>query len=162
MIDLFTRRLGPIHTGWAIAAGWLGALAYLVEQSIDLAVFKNGSDDMKLLGMVVTKRPPLWQVLGYSVHFAFGSALAVVYAMTAGRWLLLAPWLSGLVFTQFENLILGSLLLPAADRWHPAVRGGQIPPYLRPVPILQQILRHAAYGAVLGWVYGEVGRKQHR
>jgi hypothetical protein len=162
MMQSMLSRLGPIHTGWAVAAGLLGAAAYLVAQSVDLAVFRNGSNDLKLLGMAVTRRAPFWQLLGLAAHFSFGAFLALIYAKTVGRWLPFAPWLSGVVFAQVENAVLGVLLLPLVDRLHPAIRRGVLPPYLAPVPLAQQVLRHLAYGAVLGVVYGDVGRKLKR
>lgn len=150
---------GPIHRGWAITAGLLAATAYLVTQAIDLAVFRNRANDLKLLGMAVTRRAPFWQALGLAAHFSFGTVLALLYAATIGRSLPFRPWLSGVIFAQVENAVLSIVLLPLVDRTHPAIRRGELPRYLAPIPLLQQIVRHLAYGATLGVVYGDVGRK---
>jgi uncharacterized membrane protein YagU involved in acid resistance len=150
---------GPIHRGWAITAGLLGAAAYLAAQAVDLALFRNQANDLKLLGMAVTRRSPFWQALGLAAHFSFGTVLALLYAATVGRWLPFRPWVSGVIFAQVENALLSVLLLPVIDRTHPAIRRGELPRYLAPTPLLQQIVRHLAYGATLGIVYGDVGRK---
>jgi hypothetical protein len=141
----------------ALAGGAGGALAYLAAQTLDLALLGNGSNDLKLLGMAVTRRAPFWQLLGLAAHFSFGALLGVVYAATAARWLPGSSWQRGLLFAQLENALLGVLLLPLIDRFHPAIRAGLLPPYLRPLPLLQQIFRHAAYGATLGLIAGDRG-----
>ncbi|MCS6801528.1 MAG: hypothetical protein RMM58_03555 [Chloroflexota bacterium] len=162
MLAPLLNLFGPVHRGWAITAGLLGAAAYLLAQAADLALFRNGANDLKLLGMAVTRRSPFWQFLGTAAHFSFGTLLALLYALTLGRWLPFRPWVSGLVFAQVENAVLSALLLPLLDRVHPAIRRGDLPRYLTPIPVIQQVFRHLAYGVVLGLVYGDVGRKLHR
>ena len=70
----------------------------------------------------------------------------------AGRRLPGPPWLRGVLFTMIENALLWGAI-PLFDRFHPSIRAGQLPKMNRPIPFLQQVLRHIAYGAALGIVY---------
>lgn len=142
--------------GRAAAAGALGAAAYLAEMAADLPLLRCPTNDLLLLGGVVSRDPRVWPAVGAALHFANGVALAQLYG-TVGRRLPGPPWARGVAFTLIENTLLWALV-PLFDRYHPAIRAGDLPKMNRPIPFLQQVLRHIAYGAVLGAVYGE-GRR---
>ena len=145
----------PVRAG---VAGAAGALAYLVEMRVDLAALRCPTNDLMLLGRPFSANRRAWPAIGTALHFFNGVALAQVYALL-GRRLPGPPWLRGLLFTQIENTLLYSVV-PLFDRFHPAITAGELPRMFRPVPFVQQVLRHIAYGVVLGAVYGE-GRRRH-
>ncbi|HEY8598515.1 MAG TPA: DUF6789 family protein [Thermomicrobiales bacterium] len=136
----------------AAVAGAAGAGAYLAEMAVDLPLLDCPTDDLLLLGGLVTRDRRIWPLLGGVLHFTNGMALAQVYALVEHR-LPGPPWARGVLFTLIENTLLWAIV-PLFDRYHPAIREGKLPKMNRPVPFLQQVLRHIAYGAVLGAVYG--------
>ena len=76
------------------------------------------------------------------MHFFNGAALGMLYAWVQqhlpGR-----GWLRGLLFAQTENLVLWPLII-LIDRVNPDIKNGSRPVYNRPLPFLQEVLRHAA------------------
>ncbi len=149
-------RPTPHDPGRAALAGALGAAAYLAEMAVDLALIDCPTNDLMLLGRPFSANPRVWPWLGGAIHFGNGVALAQLYGLVGGR-LPGPPWLRGIVFTLIENTLLWGLV-PLFDRYHPAIRSGELPKMNRPVPFAQQVLRHIAYGAVLGAVYGGGGK----
>ena len=131
--------------------GLFGALAYLVAMGIDIVITRKRANDLRLLASLVPGGGPYWPVLGLVMHFFNGAALGMVYARVQhhlpGR-----GWLRGLLFAQTENLVLWPLMI-LIDRVNPDIKNGSLPVYNRPLPFLQEVLRHAAYGAVLGAVF---------
>lgn len=137
--------------GHGAIAGLAGALAYLVAMGIDIAITRTRTNDLRLLAGLVPRGGRYWPVLGSLIHFVNGAALGVVYARVEQR----VPgrgWLRGLVFAMIENVLLWPAMM-FLDRVHPDIKNGSLPVYNRPVPFLQEVLRHAAYGAVLGAVF---------
>lgn len=132
-------------------AGLFGALAYLMEMGFDIAITRKRTNDLRLLAGLVPGGERFWPVLGTVIHFFNGAALGVIYARVQqslpGR-----GWLRGLLFAQIENLVLWPLMI-LIDRVNPAIKSGSLPVYNRPLPFLQEVPRHAAYGAVLGAVF---------
>lgn len=141
-------RLAPAR---ATRAGLLAAAAYLAEMALDLALLDCPTNDLLLLGGFISRERRIWLPTGLALHFAGGVALAQLYGASAHR-LPGSHWQRGLLFALAENTLLCGLL-PLVDRYHPAIRGGQLPRLSRPVPVLQQTLRHGIYGVVLGRVY---------
>ena len=137
----------------AAFAGLAGSAAYLIEQAIDTSVTGDDTDDLKLLGMLITRKDPYWKVVGVISHFVNGALLAVAYAY-AMRFIPGPPWLRGVIFAQIENFSLWHLFIRPMDRFHPAVKSGDLPTYDRTVPFWQGVARHVAYGLVLGLAYG--------
>ncbi len=136
----------------AALAGAAGSAVYLAEMAIDLPLLDCPTDDLLLLGGLITRNPRIWPILGGAMHFANGIALAQVYALVERR-LPGPPWVRGVLFTLIENTVFWGIV-PLFDRYHPAIVEGKLPKMNRPMPFLQQVLRHIAYGAVLGAVYG--------
>ncbi len=143
----------PFDLRRAVAAGLAGSAAYLAEQYVDLKLLRYPGDDLKLLGMIATRRTPYWQAAGLATHFANGTALAVVYALLLRNRLPGSPVVRGLLLGQIENALLWSAVPLVIDRYHPAIKAGALPRLNTPVYAIQEILRHVAYGAMLGWVY---------
>ena len=138
----------------AVLAGLAGAAAYLAEQYLDLRLLRFPGDDLKLLGMVATRRDPAWRMAGVAMHAANGVALGFVYAALARDRLPGAAAVRGLLLAQIENAVLWPAVPLIIDRYHPGIREGRLPRLATPAYATQSVLRHAAYGAVLGAFYG--------
>jgi len=139
--------------GRAAAAGVVGALAYLAEQELDRRLANPRSDDLVLLGGLVTTREAAWRPLGLVMHLLAGASFGIGFETVAAPLLRGPYWLRGLVVAQLENALLWPILV-LIDRVHPAVRTGALRPMNRPVYFAQAVLRHAALGAALGAVLG--------
>lgn len=131
-----------------IVAGLLAGLAYLAAMALDLALAGNRTNDLQLLSGMIPGQERRWRSLGALMHFGNSVALAVVFARVRG-YLPGRGWMRGLIFGQLENLTLYPLVV-VIGRFHPAVKSGRLDHYARPLPMLQEIARHAAFGAVLG------------
>lgn len=141
----------------ATTAGIAAGVAYLAEMAVDQSLLDCPTNDLLLLGGIVSRDQRVWPLVGLVGHMVLSNGMAHAYALVQQR-LVGPPWVRGLTFIMVENAVLG-LTLPLFDRWHPAIRSGQLPKMTRPIPIIQQTLRHMAYGIVLGLVYGN-GRKR--
>jgi hypothetical protein len=140
------RRPSPAR---AVLVGGLASVAFLVEQAIDRRLLPNRYDDLVLWGGFVTRRPALQRALGLTVHFSLGTALAAAYEAeqpSLPKW---NPVLLGILFTQTENAILWPTV-PVMNAIHPEVRRGGLPPLTAWRYLVVELLRHVAYGAVLG------------
>ena len=137
----------------AALAGVGGALAYLAEQELDRRVANPRSDDLVLLGGLVTASSAVWRPLGLAMHLAAGATFGLLFEALMAPLLRGPYWLRGVMVGQVENAALWPLLL-VIDRVHPAVRCGALAPLNRPVYFAQAVLRHAALGAMLGLLLG--------
>jgi len=144
----------PFDLRRALVAGLAGSAAYLAEQFVDLKLIPFPGDDLKMLGMVTTRADPAWRVAGVVTHFANGTALGVTYALVARNKLPGSPLVKGLLLGQIENSLLWPIVGLVIDRYHPAMREGLLPPFNTRAYFAQAVLRHLAYGAVLGGIYG--------
>lgn len=144
----------PFDIRRAALAGLAGAAAYLAEQHLDMRLLRFEGDDVRLLGLALTRRDPAWRVAGLAVHAGNGITLALIYAALLRNRLPGAPVLRGLLLGQVENAILWPLVPLVIDRYHPAIRDSLMPRLNTPAYAAQAVLRHLAYGAVLGGVYG--------
>lgn len=136
-----------------VLAGVAGALAYLAEQELDRRVANPRSDDLVLLGGMLTARSSAWRPLGLGIHLTAGAVFGVVFESIVAPLLRGPYWLRGAIMGQVENALLWPLI-PIIDRIHPAIRVGALSPLNRPVYFAQAVLRHVALGAVLGLVLG--------
>jgi hypothetical protein len=139
---------------WTTAAdGAVAAVAYLAEQEFDRRLVEPRSDDLQLLGGMVTSDPALWRPLGLMMHLGAGAAFGLGFERIAAPRLPGPYWLRGLLAAQLENALLWPLLLIVESR-HPAVRTGALAPLNHPRYFLQAVARHAALGLVLGILLG--------
>ena len=143
----------------AALAGVAAALAYLVEQELDRRMFNPRSNDLDLLGGMVTADARHRRALGLVIHLLAGASFAVVFDRLVGPRLPGPYWVRGLTMAQLENAVLWPLV-PVLDRVHPAVRQGTLAPLSRPAYFVQAVLRHVAFGATLGLLLGH-GRRGH-
>ncbi len=145
-------RPGP---GRLATAALAGGSAYLVEMWLDELLFRDRTDDLVLLGGLGS-RSGLWsRVLGLLVHFANSGLVVIAYAYVARPRLPGPGWARGLAAFTAENTLLWPIVI-ALDGVHPWVRDGRLPRYNRGVPWLQSVLRHVAFGLVVGRLLGPV------
>ena len=147
--------MGPLAR--PAAAGVAAALAYLAEQEIDRRVIDCRSDDLELLGGLVTSDSRWWPSLGLALHLAAGASFGIIFDRLVAPRLWGPYWLRGVTMAQVENVVLWPVLI-VLDRVHPGVRSGRLAPFNRPVYFLQAVLRHLTLGAVLGLLLGPAGR----
>jgi hypothetical protein len=152
------RRNESTHRSAAgIVAGLIAGAAFLFAMAFDMALFRNKTNDLRLLSGMVPGGRRLWPVLGTAIHMFNGAALGAVYAHIEHR--VPGPgWLKGTLFGLAENMALWPIIT-VLDRIHPEIKRGTLEPFNRAVPFLQEVFRHVVYGAVLGWVYEELRKK---
>lgn len=134
-----------------IIAGLAGALAFLLAMTLDLFLTRRRTNDLRLLAGMLPGGAPHWPVLGTAMHFFNGAALGALYALLHER-LPGSPAVRGIIFALLENALLWPVLL-LLDRIHPEIRAGRLEPFNRPIPFLQEVWRHVAYGLTLGRVH---------
>lgn len=152
MTDL---RLDPtLSSVQALRDGVLAALAYLGVMYADMFITGSRSDDLLMLGRPITDNRVQARILGLFAHCGFGGCMGMLYAAIGRRRLRGPSWVRGVQMMLIENTVLWPLSF-VADRYHPSMRSGELPRLNTPIPFLQQIVRHIAFGAVLGWLYGK-------
>lgn len=146
---------GSVPIPRAIAASLAAGVAYLGAQALDIRALGVPTNDLRLLAGLVPGGETRWRSLGTLMHFANSVALGLAFTRVRDR----VPgdgWRQGLLFALAENAALTPLLL-LTDRLHPGIRAGRLPRYVAPRPMLQQVIRHIAYGTVLGAALGRQG-----
>lgn len=133
----------------AVRAGLAGAAAYLVAQEIDRRMVNPRSNDLLLLGGMVTSQERLWRPLGLVMHFAAGATFGLLFQRIAAPRLPGPYWLRGMLLAQIENASLWPIVL-LLDRTHIAVRRGDLAPMNQPVYFAQAVWRHLALGVLIG------------
>lgn len=131
-------------------AGIASSGAYALAQTVDLELFDYPTDDFVLLGRMVTDDESLIRPIGAAMHFTNGALLGVAYALIARDRLPGSPLVKGFSWTMMETF--GLYPMAFLENLHPAVREGRLPSYLTGKGFAQQIVRHVAYGVVLGSV----------
>ena len=136
----------------AVAAGLSAGSAYLAAVWADSTLSSHPFNDLKLVGQMVTTRSPWWQLQGLAGHYGFSVVMALLYARYARAALPGPGWLKGVLFLMLENKVLypAGLLI---DRYHAGVRAGELPRMLTWKTFWGQVVRHIAFGAVLGLLY---------
>jgi hypothetical protein len=146
-------RLGGCEVtrlGRAVVAGLAGSLAYLVAQEIDRRVANPRSNDLVLIGgMFTANRSAARGLIGLTLHLLGGVSLGLLFETFVGRRLPGPYWLRGILMVQVESATVFPVVV-LFDRFHPAIRSGELAAVTRPVYFAQQAWRHLALGAVLG------------
>ena len=136
----------------AVGAGLLAGSAYMAAVWADGKLSSHPYNDLKLVGQMVTTRSPWWQLQGVAGHYGFSVVMALLYARYARAALPGPGWLRGILFLMLENTVLYPLGL-LIDRYHSGVRAGELPPMMTWKTFWGQVVRHIAFGAVLGIAY---------
>jgi hypothetical protein len=137
----------------ALLAGLGGGVAYLVAQEIDRRIVNPRSNDLVLLGGLVTEHAAVWRSLGLVLHLLASATFGLIFEMIVAPRLPGPYWLRGVIMAQAENATLWPLVL-FIDRFHVAVKRGDLESMSRPVYFWQAAWRHLALGAVLGALLG--------
>jgi len=136
----------------AIAAGIAGGTAYLGTMWLDNRLSSHEFNDLKLVGQIFTTRRPWLMVQGLLGHYFVSIVVALFYSRFIYHRVPGPGVLKGILFLNAENISFypGALLV---DRLHAGIRSGQLPPLLNMKTFLGQVVRHIAFGAVLGLLY---------
>ena len=139
-------RLSPVRV---LLAGGAAGTAYLAEAALDMRLIPNCYDDLTLWGGFITRDRTRQRLVGAGAHYTLSAVLATTFASSA--WFLpnWPGWLRGVLFVQLENALLYPGV-PALNAVHPEVRSGRMPSLLTWRYFWVEILRHVAFGAVLG------------
>ena len=107
-IDLAVNTVKAVSTGTSILRPWQGVAAALFGK--DAVV--HGGDAMGIVGL--------------GLHFLITTGAAAIYYLVAKRqrWLVVHPFLSGLVFGTMFFLVLNYVILPLSVIGHPLYAGG--------------------------------------
>ncbi len=152
------RRVSPYTD--AATAGVAAALPYLAEQELDRRLLNARSDDLHLLGGMLSPDPRFWRPFGLALHLTAGAVFGIAFDRLIAPRLPGPYWLRGVMMAQVENASLWPLVV-LMDRIHPAVKRGNLAPMNRPTYFAQAVLRHIALGATLG-LLNERGRYRNR
>ena len=128
--------------------GLAGSAAYSVAQHFDMKVLDHNTDDFLLLGTLMPVDDDLARPLGAVMHFGNGALLGIAYALIGRDRLPGSPFARGMTWTMMETFGLYPMAL--LEKLHPAIRDGRLESYLSGKGFAQQLVRHIAYGAVLG------------
>ena len=150
MVSFLLHRLERPSLRRSAVTGGLASAAYLAEQALDRRLLRNEYDDLVLWGGFLSRNPARQRLVGLLTHFTLGTLLAAAYEAALP---LFPPWsgpLKGLLFVQAENTLLYPGV-PVINRVHPSVRLGEMPSLLTMRYLAVEVLRHAAFGLILGW-----------
>jgi hypothetical protein len=129
-------------------AGVAAALAFAAEMEVDRRVFRRNTDDLVLLGRLVSAERNPARAAGLGLHVFNGAIAGSLYGMAFHEWLPGSPAARGTIFANIENVSLYPLGL--LERHHPAIREGQIAGYWNFTAFIQETIRHVMFGVVLG------------
>jgi hypothetical protein len=137
-------------------AGLAGGIAFAVTMFADMAISRRRVNDFQMLaGFGPLEKT--WRVTGPLIHMAASASMGAIYALCEPR--LRGPgWLRGVTFGLTENALLWPAVV-LVDRFHPAIRRGDLPSFNRPWPFIAENFRHVAYGLVLGLVFERIARR---
>jgi hypothetical protein len=134
--------------------------AFLATTWLDSRLSSHPFNDVKLLGQMFITRSPWWQVQGLLGHYGFSALVSLLYAAWGYGLLPGPPWFRGVLFLQIENAALYPIAL-VVDRIHAGMRRGELAPLLDWKTFWGQVLRHVAFGLVLGVLYRPKGHSRN-
>lgn len=138
--------------GQAAAVGVAATAVYSIAMETDKYVTGNHFDDVEfiqgLLGdaQASSKRA---SALAWALHFLNGVLLSEIYSAVVRRFLPGPNWLKGSLFGGGFIIAVWPLTL-LADRYHPMIKNGRLPPLATWQAFLQNVLRHLVFGLALG------------
>jgi hypothetical protein len=146
-----TRSWQP---GKAATAGLIATIIYSIAMESDKFLIGNRFSDVRFIdGMLEgEKQTGGGMTLSWIIHLLNGIILAEIYAAIAKRFLPGPDWLRGTLFG--EIFVTGVWwLTPLADKYHPLIKEGEMPPLANWRAFWQNSLRHLAFGLTLGLLY---------
>ena len=146
-----TRSWQP---GKAATAGLIATIIYSIAMESDKFLIGNRFSDVRFIdGMLEGKKQTGGgMTLAWIIHLLNGIMLAEIYAALVKRFLPGPAWLRGMLFS--EIFVAGAWgLTPLADKYHPLIKDGEMPPLANWRSFWQNSLRHLAFGLTLGLLY---------
>lgn len=140
-------------------AGMIGALAMLGAMALDLTLTKRKTNELRMLAGMVPGGRKAWPVVGTAIHVVNGGVLGALFGRVH-HGLPGPAWMRGVIFGLVENVLLWPAVI-VLDHINPAVKRGDIEPFNRPVPFLEELFRHAVFGAALGATYQLLTPRKH-
>ncbi|MBA2754337.1 MAG: hypothetical protein H0U40_07735 [Chloroflexia bacterium] len=157
VIGQIKGRVGRVDPRAAVIAGLVSSVAYALVMEVDRKLTGSRVDDLILVGRpFVPRRPDLARRVGAVVHLANGTSLALAYAAFGHHALPGPAWVRGAIFLNLENLALYPVM--ALDRYHPAVRDGQLQSYWSWPSFAESVPPHVVYGLCVGPLYEALRR----
>ncbi len=141
--------------GQAAGAGVIATLAYSLVMESDKYLTGNHFHDVKFIQGLLGDHEASSRrigVLAWGLHFLNGALLGEVYAALAMRLLPGPGWLRGAIFGESFVLAVWPLT-PLVDRYHPMSKSGRLPRLANWTSFRQNLLRHLAFGLILGLLY---------
>jgi hypothetical protein len=124
-------------------AGVLAALTWAALEPLDRRLLGNDYSDVAMLGKLAT-RSPAWPLAGLAIHAANGAAFGVAYDRLRRR-----SRISPLQLALVESTLLFPLTY-VVDQAHPARGTRGVARSFTVRGFVQETVRHALFGAVLG------------
>lgn len=149
------RFLDPTwHPGKAAMAGIWATVAYSIAMESDKLLIGNKFSDVRFIEGLVEgeKRTRQGFILSWALHVLNGIALAELYGAIVKRYLPGPHWLKGSIFGEVF-IAAAWWLTPLADKYHPLIKNGEMPPLANWRSFRQNLLRHLAFGLTLGLLY---------
>ncbi len=161
MLFALSLDVGPALLWGAFATG---VLTLLMAASQGLGWSRMSFPFM--IGSMVTSHRSRAMTVGFTLHFAFGMVVALLYALVFEDWQWATWWLGG-VLGVFHGLFILIVVMPVMPDLHPRMAGKhhgptptrQLEPpgfmglnYGRNTPALT-LVAHVVYGVLLGIFY---------
>ncbi|HLH60928.1 MAG TPA: DUF6789 family protein [Ktedonobacteraceae bacterium] len=152
-----------VSTSWrpgrAALAGIVALGVYTAEMEVDMAVTRNHFSDVHFIEGLLPGKTGKWEaknrpLLAWGIHLVNGVMLAELYAAVIKRLLPGPDWLRGVIFGE-AFIVSVWWLTPLADKYHPLIKRGVLPPLANWTSFLQNIVRHFFFGLTLGLLYRE-------
>ena len=160
------------HPARAALAGVVALGVYTAEMEVDMAATGNRFSDVRFIeGLLPTgagnrllQNSPIVEaneaamgainrpVWAWVIHLLNGVLLAELYAAVFKRFLPGPDWLKGVIFGE-AFIVSVWWLTPLADKHHPLIKSGVLPPLANWTSFLQNIVRHFCFGLTLGLLY---------
>ncbi len=155
-----------LFVGEALLWGFFatGVLTLLMSASQGFGVSRMSFPFM--IGTMFTPRRRWAMILGFTLHFVFGTAFALLYALVFEGWSLATWWIGGLLGI-FHGLFILIVIMPVLPDLHPRMASKhhgpaptrQLEPpgfmalnYGHSTPTIT-LVSHIAYGVMLGAFY---------
>lgn len=142
--------------GKAAIVGIAATVVYSIFMEGDKFLIGNHFNDVQFIDGLIEgqKRTRKGKLFSWGLHFLNGIALAELYAALFKRYIPGPNWLKGSIFGEaFIASAWG--LTPLADKYHPLIKDGELPRLATWTSFGQNLLRHLAFGLILGWLYRE-------
>jgi hypothetical protein len=140
--------------GKAATTGLIATIIYSIAMESDKFLIGNHFNDVRFIDGILEgkKQTRGGMTLAWIIHLLNGIMLAEIYAALVKRFLPGPAWLRGMLFG--EIFVIGAWsLTPLADKHHPLIKDGEMPPLANWRAFWQNSLRHLAFGLTLGLLY---------